>query len=89
MRRFLIILSLMFVFTLMANAADILLWHFDPGNYDTTDDPEAGEFIDCAYWIEKSLDAGAYDYDYHNDTLLPSDISSYDIIFGTLGFVDC
>lgn len=72
-------------------AKKILVWHFNPDDHDFYVDPEAntGDSIDCTYWIKKSLDAGGYTYDYHNDLTLPLEIKDYDVIFATLGFYVC
>ncbi len=68
---------------------NILLWHFDPFEYDRYYEPEIDDTIDCAYWIKKSLDANGYSYDYHYGITLPEEISSYKVIIGTLGFYHC
>jgi hypothetical protein len=90
MRRFYTLLLLCLFSVFIANSANTLLWHFDPLSIDLYIDPEVGDSIDCVYWIKKSLDAGGYEYDYHYGTVLPPDISSYDVIIGGLGlFMSC
>ena len=89
MKKYLIFLSFLLVAAYTINAANILIWHFDPDNLDTYTDPEAGKEIGCDYWIKESLTANGYDYDYHKSLSLPSDISSYDVILVTLGYFAC
>ena len=89
MKKFLYIISLLLTVTFAVNAANILVWHFDPEGYDIYQDSEAGQEIRCDYWIKKSLDANGYTYDVHSNTTLPADISSYDVIVATIGFHEC
>ncbi len=90
MSRTILFFYLLLFSTFTTRSAHPLLWHFDPFSTDLYIDPEVGDSIDCVYWIKKSLDAGGYEYDYHYDTLLPPDISSYDVIIGGLGlYISC
>lgn len=67
-------------------AANICVW-----NYDLLDrfyDPQVGDSIDCAYWVERTLtDQG------HTVTsatrYLPADISGFDIVFCLMGWYRC
>ena len=70
----------------IAQAAHALIWLYDDG--DKFIDPQlAGDTIDCAFWIEQTLlDNG---HTYHTETYLPYDLSSYDVVFVTLGFFRC
>ena len=57
MRQIIILIMSIIAFALSARSAHILVWHFNPGEYDYYEDPEANDTIDCAYWIKKSLTA--------------------------------
>lgn len=89
MKKYLFFLMLLFTVTFSAYSAKILVWLFDPSNYDIYQDSEAGQQIRCDYWIKKSLDANGYTYETHSNTSLPSDIISYDVILGTIGYHTC
>ena len=73
----------------MAHAANILVWNFNPGNYDTLTDPEAGQVINAGYWLKTTLNNNSYTYTYQDSVNLPADIAAYDIIVATAGFVVC
>lgn len=89
MKKYLFCVTLLLTVTFAVNAANILVWHFDPGDYDIYQDAEAGQQIRCDHWIKKSLEANGYTYDLHSNTSLPADISSYDVIVATIGYHEC
>jgi len=78
-----------FAFFFMANAANILVWNFNPFNYDNFKDPEAGQEVNASYWLRTTLSDNGYTFTYHDNTSLPADIKSYDIIVATTGFLYC
>ncbi len=69
-----------------ALAANILVWNYDPEDkfYDQT----VGDSIDCAWWVERDLQALG-----HNVTLsnydLPADLAPYDAVFCLMGWYRC
>ena len=81
--------SLIIFVPFISYAANILLWHFDPLNLDHDPDPEAGMDIYSDYWLKESFKSIGVAYDYHDDTLLPADINSYDVVFANLGWMVC
>lgn len=83
------IFLILFTVTLSIHAANILVWNFNPDNHDTFTDPEIGKKINCGYWLKESLTNNGYTFTYNDDTKLPADISSYDIIVTTIGYYVC
>lgn len=78
-----LILLLLVPFTV--HAAHAFIWLFDQG--DKFVDPQIGDTIDCAYWIEQTLTANGHTY--VTETYLPFDLNPYDVVFVTLGFFRC
>ncbi len=60
----------------------IFVWDND-NNIQTITDPELGDEITPAEGLTRALDAAGFGYDYN--TYLPTNHTSYDIIFATLG----
>ena len=89
MKKYLFFVALLFTVTFAVNAANILVWNFNPDNYDEFTDPEVGQKINCGYWLKEGLTNNGYTFTYHDNTKLPADISSYDIIVGTVGYFEC
>jgi len=89
MKRGFKIILMVFIVCFMVNAANILVWNSNPSNYDTITDPEVGQKVNAGYWLKTTLTNNSYTYTYHDNTKLPTDISSYDVIVGTLGFFVC
>lgn len=89
MNKFLKTLSVVCILCFMAHAANILVWNFNPSNYDTITDPEVGQKVNAGYWLKTTLTNNSYTYTYHDNTKLPTDITEYDVIVGTLGFFVC
>ena len=89
MKKYLFFISLLLTVTFAVNAADILVWNFNPGNYDEYTDPEAGQQINCGYWLKECLTNNGYTFTYHDNTKLPADISSYDVVVATVGYYEC
>jgi hypothetical protein len=89
MKKLSVLIILLFVAACTLNAAEILVWNFNPENYDVYTDPEAGQQINCGYWLKECLTNNGYTFTYHDNIQLPSDISSYDVIVGTVGYHEC
>lgn len=89
MKKYLFCVALLLTVTFAVNAANILVWNFNPGNYDVYTDPEVGQQINCGYFLKECLTNNSYTFTYHDDTKLPTDISSYDVIVGTIGYHEC
>ena len=67
-------------------AQNLLIW--DNDNFSVFPIPEASFPVGCEYGIQKALLDN--NYSFTTIDVLPADISSYDVIFITLGFpVDC
>lgn len=59
-------------------------------NYDTDDmiyDQVLGDSVDTGYWVEQLLLASGDDVD--SGETLPSDLSSYDVVFMMMGIYTC
>ncbi len=89
MKNGLLTVFIAFLLVFNASAANILVWNFNPEDADEFTDPEAGEKIDCGYWLKECITADGKTFDYHDNTSLPADINSYDIIIATLGYYVC
>ena len=59
----------------------VLIW--DNDNNSDYYDPEGAGFVGCEYGIQQALTA--IDVTYETVTNLPGDLSSYDVVFVTLG----
>ncbi len=78
-------LVLLSAMVLPLSAADVYVWNFD--DEDVFYCSEAGSTVDCAYWIEETLDAAGHSVT--TGTTLPSDLGPYDVVFVTLGWYRC
>lgn len=76
--------TLMF-FTLPLQAEHVYIWNFD--DEDIFYCEEYGGIIDCSYWIEQTL--AYHGHTFETDTLLPTDLSAYDVVFVTTGWFRC
>ena len=77
-----ILVILIFVsLSLPAYSQEIFLWDKDLG--ETFDDPEGGGIVGSEYAVEQALTSNGYTYTM--DTLLPGDLSGYDIVFVIMG----
>ena len=70
---------------IIAMAANVFIWNFDP--LDRFYDGEVGDSVDCAYWLENTLTQNGHSF--YTDVNLPLDLSSYDVVFVTLGWYRC
>jgi len=59
----------------------VLIW--DNDNNSDYNDPEGAGFVGCEYAIQQALTAN--DVTYETVTILLDDLSSYDVVFVTLG----
>lgn len=75
----------LFLVPFAANAAQTYIWNYDPS--DTYYDSQIGTAVDCAYWLEQTLSTNGHTV--QTGTTLPADLSSYDVIFVTLGWYRC
>jgi hypothetical protein len=76
---------LCFGLPLFVNAANVLIWEFDP--LDVFYDNQISRSVDCPYWLEQTLGAGGHTYTTTNS--LPADLSAYQVVFVTLGWFRC
>lgn len=65
-----------------AVAQEIFIWDQDMGK--TFQDPETGSTVGCQYGIQQALAANGFAYT--TATVLPPDLSLYDVIFIVLGW---
>jgi hypothetical protein len=79
------IFPILFMLPITAMAANVFIWNFDP--LDIFYDAEVGDSVDCAYWLEQTL--GANGHTFNTSASLPVDLSSYDVVFVTLGWYRC
>ncbi len=70
---------------ILAAAANVFVWNYDP--LDKFYETAVMDSVDCAYWVEQTLDNCGHTY--VTDTLLPTDLSSYDIVYALLGWFRC
>jgi hypothetical protein len=78
-------LILAFLLPLLTYGARVCVWNYDP--LDRFYDPEVGDSIDCAYWVENLLRAQGHTVEVF--TSLPTDLSQYDIVFCLMGWWRC
>lgn len=69
-----------------ARAANICVWNYDAA--DTWYDTEAGQTIDCAYWVRQVLQDQGHTVEIH-DTYLPSSLDGYDAVYCLMGWYRC
>lgn len=85
MKRYSIVLYLILLIPFLANGYHVFVWNFD--TLDVFYDSQAGDTIDCAYWLEQTLTANGHTY--VTGTSLPGNLGPYDVVFVTLGFFRC
>lgn len=76
------------LFTVMIGsvmASDVYIYNYD--FEDLVYDPVVGDSIDTGYWVEQLLIANGDNVDSGAD--LPSDLSSYDVVFMMMGMYRC
>jgi len=76
--------SLIF-FVLPLHAEHVFIWNFDDEDVFYCD--EYSGDIDCSYWIEQTLTYNGHTFE--TDTLLPTDLSTCDVVFVTTGWFRC
>ncbi len=85
MRRFCAVFFAMLLFPFLAQAANVFIWNYDP--LDKFYESEISDSVDCAYWLEQTLNTN--DHTFNTDTLLPTDLSPYDVVLVTVGWYRC
>ena len=78
-------LNLILLVPILAMAANVYIWNYD--RTDTFYDSQIGLTVDCAYWLEQTLDALGHTYT--TDTLLPPNLNGYEVCFVTCGWYSC
>jgi len=68
-----------------AAASNVYIFNYDEG--DLIWDPVLGDSIDTGYWVEELLLASGDNVD--SGTSLPSDLSSYDVVFMMMAIYTC
>lgn len=76
---------LMLVAPLLLSAADVYIWHYDPA--DVFYCPDAGMNINTLYWVQNLLTAQGHTCTI--DTVLPSNVNAYDVVFALCGWYSC
>ena len=72
---------LLFIIPCLIFAQEVLIWDNDNNSYHL--DPEGTVYVDCEFKIEQALTANGITFT--TVTVLPADISDYDVVFVTLG----
>lgn len=85
MVRIMLIAFTLTLFTLPLQAEHVFIWNYDDEDIFYCD--EYGGNIDCSYWIEQTLVFNSHTF--VTDTVLPSDLSAYDVVFVTTGWYRC
>lgn len=85
MKRFFLAIFTLLMFPMIAHSANAFVWNFDP--LDRFYEVEIGDSVDCAYWLERTLNETGNTVVV--DTGLPQDLTSYDVVFVTLGWYRC
>jgi hypothetical protein len=70
------------VLPVLALGASICVWNYDP--LDQFYDPSLGLTVDCSYSLQQNLQNLGHTVTV--STTLPSNLSSYDLVFVTMGF---
>ena len=65
----------------MAQNLSVFIWNNDNSSHYI--DPESGQDRACEYGLQQALDAN--DISYNTSTVLPNNLSNYDIVFVELG----
>jgi len=69
-----------------ARAANVCVWNYD--SLDRFYDPAVGDSIDCSYWVSQILAGQGHTVEVH-DSILPADLSGYDVVFCLMGWYRC
>jgi hypothetical protein len=85
MKNYAFILALIILIPTISYSAHVLIWEYD--TLDIFYDPVIPESVDCPHWIAKALIDNGHTYETY--PYLPSDLSSYDVVFVTLGWYRC
>ncbi len=78
-------LGLLLFLPMIANAAHCFIWDYPEP--DSIYEPEIGMIIDDTYWLRQSLTALGHTF--VMDTILPSNIAPYAVVFAMCGWFDC
>lgn len=85
MKRSIVVIALLAVTPLVLNAANVFIWHYDPA--DTFYCPDAGGYVNTLYWVQSLLTNQGHTCTV--DTVLPSSVNSYDVVFALCGWYSC
>jgi hypothetical protein len=85
MRKFYAVFIAILLFPFLAQAAHVFIWNYDPK--DKFYESEISDSVDCAYWLEQTLNTN--EHTFNTDTLLPTDLSPYDVVLVTVGWFRC
>lgn len=78
-------LYLLITVPLLAFSAHCFIWDYPEP--DSIYDSEAGMTIDDTYWLRQALTTLGHTFDM--DTILPSNIAPYAVVFAMCGWYDC
>ncbi|MEO0137579.1 MAG: hypothetical protein ABIL74_10945 [candidate division WOR-3 bacterium] len=70
---------------LVAHGAHCFIWDYPEP--DSIYEPEIGMTIDDTYWLRQALNTLGHTYEM--DTVLPSNIAPYAVVFAMCGWYDC
>uniref|UniRef100_A0A7C4TCE9 Uncharacterized protein n=1 Tax=candidate division WOR-3 bacterium TaxID=2052148 RepID=A0A7C4TCE9_UNCW3 len=70
---------------MIAFTANCFIWDYPDTDY--IYDPEAGMTIDDTYWLRQALTTLGHTF--VMDTMLPSNITPYQVFFAMCGWYDC
>ena len=85
MVRIVLLASTLIFFVLSLHAEHVFIWNYDDEDVFYCD--EFGGIIDCSHWIEQTLTFNGHTF--VTDTSLPTDLSTYDVVFVTTGWFRC
>jgi len=72
-------------FILPLRAEHAFIWNYDDADIFYCN--EYGGNIDCSYWIEQTLTSNGHSF--VTETDLPTDLSTYDVVFVLTGWYRC
>ncbi|NOQ22206.1 MAG: hypothetical protein GQ565_06115 [Candidatus Aegiribacteria sp.] len=85
MLKIVLLACILMFFILPLQAENVFIWNYDAK--DVFNCTEAGGSISSAYWIEQTLTFNGHTF--NTDTLLPTDLSTYDVVFVLTGWYSC
>ena len=85
MKKYTFILALIFLVPTISYSAHALIWEYD--TLDIFYDPARAESVDCPHNIEKALTNNGHTFETY--PYLPADLTPYDVVFVTTGWVRC